>query len=662
MAKNKEMARLFITLGVDEKTFRTQLKNIDRDTKAIAKGMVAGGTAVVASIGAMTYAWMNAGDQIDKMRQRTNWSAESLSELRHVADITGTELEGIEKATRKLSQSIVEGAQGMASYTRYFDALGLSAAELKELNPEEAFWKVAEAAANMGNEVEQTAIMTQLFGRSGTQLLPMLKEGKAGIDELRQEAHDLGLVFDEDAASAAANLQDNITRLKGAVTGLTYEVAEAAAPTFDAWAVSLTQTAKGIKEFANDNQSLTNGLVNTAISAGTVSAVFGTILYTLPKLLQVSGMVGVGLKSLTSIIGGLVIGVTMLATGFMMLQQNSARYNAMTEARIKMDEEAAKAAKGLANEYYEAAEAYADYAEIYIKSSGLSEKEKRLKLAEYDQFKANIRAQRELTEATKAETAAVEEQNEQAKKLIDSYLESQTQAARYGLTVEDITGYMVGLNRESELFNLNWGEIGTNAQAMANALGLAIDDVAAKTGKLRTETNGLREDIAAIIKQFEYEQSEAGQLGVTFEDIVAALNAAGLDQEWMTHVFGDIGTEVPTILEALHLNAQDIADFMDGIISKGLLAGRILTAFNENDIIPNLPQGYVPEYAVGAFPVPGPVGAPVPAIVHGGETIIPAGQTAAGSIMITGNTFIVRKEGDAQQIARELLRLSRTRG
>lgn len=44
--------------------------------------------------------------------------------------------------------------------------------------------------------------------------------------------------------------------------------------------------------------------------------------------------------------------------------------------------------------------------------------------------------------------------------------------------------------------------------------------------------------------------------------------------------------------------------------------------------------------------VPGAIGAPVPALVHGGETIIPAGRGIGGiTINITGNTFMADQEG-----------------
>ncbi len=51
----------------------------------------------------------------------------------------------------------------------------------------------------------------------------------------------------------------------------------------------------------------------------------------------------------------------------------------------------------------------------------------------------------------------------------------------------------------------------------------------------------------------------------------------------------------------------------------------------------------LPKFQEGGI-VPGPIGAPVPAIVHGGETIIPANKSAGIAITITGNTFMSDEE------------------
>ena len=39
-------------------------------------------------------------------------------------------------------------------------------------------------------------------------------EGADGIEKLRQEAHDLGIVFDQEGADSAAAMSDSMTRLK----------------------------------------------------------------------------------------------------------------------------------------------------------------------------------------------------------------------------------------------------------------------------------------------------------------------------------------------------------------------------------------------------------------------------------------------------------------
>lgn len=64
-------------------------------------------------------------------------------------------------------------------------------------------------------------------------------------------------------------------------------------------------------------------------------------------------------------------------------------------------------------------------------------------------------------------------------------------------------------------------------------------------------------------------------------------------------------------------------------------------------------------YALGGV-VPGPIGQAVSAVVHGGETIIPAGQSMA-SVSITGNNFYVRDESDIDRIGQAIVDKIRAR-
>ena len=59
-----------------------------------------------------------------------------------------------------------------------------------------------------------SAIANKLLGRSATELAPTLNTSKEGIEQLRQEAHDLGLVYSDELVDAGVVLGDNIDRLK----------------------------------------------------------------------------------------------------------------------------------------------------------------------------------------------------------------------------------------------------------------------------------------------------------------------------------------------------------------------------------------------------------------------------------------------------------------
>ena len=59
--------------------------------------------------------------------------------------------------------------------------------------------QVAEKFKNMPDGIQKTALATQLFGRSGTAMLPFLNKGAQGIQELMTKAQQLGIVMDDTA-------------------------------------------------------------------------------------------------------------------------------------------------------------------------------------------------------------------------------------------------------------------------------------------------------------------------------------------------------------------------------------------------------------------------------------------------------------------------------
>ncbi len=239
-----------LELGVDKKGFDKDMRGlsgiINRHKRAIGIGMAAIGAAAVGAAVASVKAFADMGDEVHKMALRTGFSTEALSEFRHVADISGTSLTSVEKAVKKMSKTIVDADEGMATYIRSFDRIGLSAEELMKLSPEEQFIRITEAIAALESPTLRAATAQDIFGRAGTELLPMMDAGADGIKRLREEAHELGIVFDEEAAESAANLTDNLTKLEGAVTGLKFALAKELAPTLEEIIPTLIDLTKNL--------------------------------------------------------------------------------------------------------------------------------------------------------------------------------------------------------------------------------------------------------------------------------------------------------------------------------------------------------------------------------------------------------------------------------
>lgn len=237
-----ELGKLFITIGADNKAYKKSLKDTNTSTQKFSKNMsahfgkiglamTAMGVSMLVAMGKMVGSYAKAGDEVAKMAKRTGLGTEALSEMRYVAQICGTELGSIEKAVKRMSRAIVDADRGLETYARSFRELGLDIAALKNMKPEDAFWTIADAIGGVENELTRAALAQEIFGRAGTDLLPMLGETTESLDALKQKAHDLNLVFDEEHAAAAEAYVDAMTDMKGALNGLKNALAESVMPT-----------------------------------------------------------------------------------------------------------------------------------------------------------------------------------------------------------------------------------------------------------------------------------------------------------------------------------------------------------------------------------------------------------------------------------------------
>ena len=78
--------------------------------------------------------------------------------------------------------------------------------------------------------MEKAEALQRIYGESGSALLPVLKNGSAGLKAMRQEARDLGLVMSNEATVASERFQDSLTKVRGVLKGLRNQIGVALLP------------------------------------------------------------------------------------------------------------------------------------------------------------------------------------------------------------------------------------------------------------------------------------------------------------------------------------------------------------------------------------------------------------------------------------------------
>lgn len=138
---------------------------------------------------------IGAAAELEKMSQKAGVSAEALSGLKSVGKLTGTALEEIVGSLQKLDKAMIQAESGSQKQAATFKALGVSMADLKNLTPDEVMLKVAKSLDQVESGSVRVAAAQILFGRTGANLLPMLRD-------LAEQGEIVGKITDQQAAMA----------------------------------------------------------------------------------------------------------------------------------------------------------------------------------------------------------------------------------------------------------------------------------------------------------------------------------------------------------------------------------------------------------------------------------------------------------------------------
>ena len=206
---------------------------------SIAKGAVAVGTAVVGAattLGAgafkMATDTSNAADEIDKMSQKIGMSRTAYQEWDYVLSQNGMDISKLETGVKTLTAQMDKAASGSGDAADMFKQLGIEVtnADGSLRSQEEVFNETIAALQNVGNETERARLATQLFGKSGTELAPLLNQSTESVAALKDKAHELGMVMSDETIDAGVKFNDTMDTLKRSFSGAMAQLGGAVIP------------------------------------------------------------------------------------------------------------------------------------------------------------------------------------------------------------------------------------------------------------------------------------------------------------------------------------------------------------------------------------------------------------------------------------------------
>ncbi len=254
----RELLAVF-SFGVDThelKEGENKLEEFFGTLKKLAVGIA--GAFAVKEVYEFAEANVKAMSEIERTAVQLGISTDKVQAFQFAAKSLGLEADQLLNSMGRLQVTQQAAASGSAQGAAAFSAMGVS---VKDSNgqmksADDLLTDVAEGIKGVKDPSKQAAIAVQLFGRQGRQLLPLLKEGREGVEGLAEEFKQLGGGYTKEAIEQAKKFEKQSARLGSAWTGLKSVALQALLPILTSIINGMTKAVSWIREMTKNSQLL----------------------------------------------------------------------------------------------------------------------------------------------------------------------------------------------------------------------------------------------------------------------------------------------------------------------------------------------------------------------------------------------------------------------
>ena len=229
------VGNLFINVNARTAKFEAGMKGAQRRIKMFRSAVagMAGALAGAFAVGAITR-WtreaMTAVDEMAKLAHSIGITVAEVQVFRHAAQLAGMEVSKADKGLRDMVRRVGEAALGTGEAADGLEHLGISASKLATLRADEMFDEIADSIRAIEDPAIAGSVAYKIFGRSGMELINVMREGSEGMAGFRAELEDMDALISESAAASIEEANDAMHRLGVAVQDLKNDFAVGLSP------------------------------------------------------------------------------------------------------------------------------------------------------------------------------------------------------------------------------------------------------------------------------------------------------------------------------------------------------------------------------------------------------------------------------------------------
>lgn len=250
------------SINAQKKALDTLAKSYD-DAQKYAKelalevgGLAAAGTAALAALFEFAHGAASWADDLETMSQKTGIANAELQKMQYAADIIDVSAETVSSALNKMTLNMQTAQSSTGKQREAFEELGISYEDAagKLRDRETVFYELIDALGKIESETERDALAMNIFGRSATELNPLIKGGAQTLKELGAQAEAAGLILSDDAVKGLHDFNDQIDLLKAKGGQISKIIAGQTTPAFEGMLAVADDLLDKINELAQTGE------------------------------------------------------------------------------------------------------------------------------------------------------------------------------------------------------------------------------------------------------------------------------------------------------------------------------------------------------------------------------------------------------------------------